>query len=79
MSGWNLKVILRVSMEPQAHLEEDGDGRNLLGVSLEAMAQVAAMGQVQAHDAVVGRQQRSVHLQWHALTSGSLSAMAEPR
>ena len=44
-------------------LEEDGHGRDLLGVSLEPVAQVAAVRQVQAHDAVVRLQQRGVHLQ----------------
>lgn len=51
-----------MDMKQRVHLEEDGDGRDLLGVRLEAVAQVAAVGQVQAHDAVVGLQQRCVHL-----------------
>ena len=44
------------------HLEEDGGGGDLLGVRLEAVAQVAAVGQVEAHDAVVGVEQGGVHL-----------------
>jgi hypothetical protein len=47
----------------EAHLEKDGDGGDTLGVGLVAMAEVTAVGQVQAHDAVVGVQQRCVHLE----------------
>ena len=55
------------------HLKKDGHSRDLLGVSLEAVAEVTAMGQVQAHDAVMWLQQRSVHLRWrmHARSDGS--------
>ena len=46
------------------HLEEDGGGRDLLGVGLVAVAEVAAVGQVQRHDALVrqdeGRVDREV-------------------
>ena len=43
-------------------LKKDGHGGNLLGVGLEAVAQVAAVRQVQAHDAVVRVEERRVHL-----------------
>lgn len=42
-------------------LEEDGGGGDLLGGGEEAVREVAAVGQVQAHDAPVRLHQRRVH------------------
>jgi len=47
---------------PKAHLKEDGHSRDLLGVCLEAVTQVTAVREVQAHDAVMGLQKSCVHL-----------------
>ena len=47
----------------QAHLKEDGCGRDALGVGLVPVAQMPAVWQVQPHDAVMRIQQRRVHLQ----------------
>ena len=44
------------------YLEVDGGGRDLLGVGLEAVAEVAPVRQVQAHDTVMRVQQGSVDL-----------------
>jgi hypothetical protein len=48
---------------PATHLKVDGGGGDLLGVCLEAVAEVASVGQVQAHDALMRGQQRSVHVE----------------
>mmetsp|Transcript_21342 Transcript_21342/g.53786 ORF Transcript_21342/g.53786 Transcript_21342/m.53786 type:complete len:436 (+) Transcript_21342:112-1419(+) len=51
-------------VQPVWHgLEVDGHGGDLLGVRLVAVAEVAAVRQVQRHDAVVRLQQRGVHLE----------------
>ena len=57
--GWGDVKVSRGT----GHLEEDGDCRDTLGVGLVAVAQVTAVGKVEAHDAVVGVQQRCVHLE----------------
>mmetsp|Transcript_5491 Transcript_5491/g.15730 ORF Transcript_5491/g.15730 Transcript_5491/m.15730 type:complete len:420 (-) Transcript_5491:29-1288(-) len=44
-------------------LEEDRNGGDLLGVRLEAVAEVPTVGQVQSHDALVRLQQRREHLE----------------
>ena len=43
-------------------LEKDGDGGDLLVIRLEPVAQVSSVGQVEAHDPVVGLEQARVHL-----------------
>jgi hypothetical protein len=44
------------------HLEEDGRRADLLAIGLVAVAQVAAVRQVERHDAVVRLQERGVDL-----------------
>jgi hypothetical protein len=48
------------------YLKVDGHSTDLFGIRLEAVAEVASVGQVQAHDAVVGVQQTSEHLRARA-------------
>ena len=51
-------------VEPVRHgLEEDGHRGDLLRVRLEPVGEVAAVGQVEAHDPVVGVQEAGVHLE----------------
>ena len=50
-------------------LVEGGDGGDLLGVRLVAVRQVAAVGEIQAEDAVVRLKKRGVHL-WLGLGLG---------
>lgn len=50
-------------MKPsESHLEEDGHGGDLLGVRLEAVAEVAAVRQIQPHDALVRLEKPREHL-----------------
>lgn len=51
-----------VEHEWQAHLKVDGDTRNLLGVCLVAVAEMASMGQVQSQDALMWLQNGCVDL-----------------
>ena len=51
-------------------LEENGDGGDLLGVRLEAVAEVAPVREVQTHDALVRLQQCREHL--HLLKASAL-------
>ena len=48
--------------EISPHLKVDAGSTDLLGIRLEAVAQVTTMRQVQTHDAIMWRKQCSVHL-----------------
>ncbi len=51
-------------------LEEDGGGRDALGVGLVAVGQVAPVGEVEAHDAVVRVEQGRVDLELEGTLEG---------
>lgn len=44
------------------HLEKDGCGADFLGVCLKPVAQMTAVGQIKAHDALMGVEECGVHL-----------------
>jgi hypothetical protein len=48
-----------------SYLEVDGRCADLLRISLESMTQVATMGQIQTHDAIMGLEEGSVNLHHH--------------